>query len=412
MDATKIKTTITTAIDEVINRLKTRFPSRSGKEMARRYITGLMSRAERKNGWQLSEALGQRTPYAIQQFIYRGTWSADEVRDDLREYVKEKLGEESGVLIADETGFIKKGKKSAGVMRQYSGTAGRIENSQIGVFLAYASSKGHTIIDRELYLPKEWTDDRERCKEAKIPEETQFRTKPKMALDMIKSAYDANVAFSWVTADSIYGDCRDIGMWLESVSKGYVMAVSGKAYIWQGFTQQRVSKILEALPTAEAVSPVSPGCIGWERLSAGSGSKGERTYDWLLIPANNPPAKGWKRDLLVRRNISKPDDVRAFICYYPEGITVGELAKIAGTRWKIEQSFEEAKGEVGLDHYEVRSYDGWYKHITLSCCALALLSVLRINTAKPEFQEAVAVDLPGGSNSMEEFKKGRGLAGF
>jgi len=406
MNTSKLKESIINGIDEVMNKLHSRFQSRSGREMARQYITGLMSTAERKNGWQLSEAMGQKTPYAIQQFIYRGNWNADEVRDELREYAKEKLGEESGVLIADETGFIKKGKKSAGVMRQYSGTAGRIENSQIGVFITYASSKGHMIIDRELYLPKEWMDDSERCKEAGIPEETQFKTKPQMALEMLKSAHDASVPFSWVTADSIYGDFRDIGMWLESISKGYVMAVSGKAYIWQGFTQHRVSKILEALPAAEADSPVSPG---WERLSAGSGSKGERMYDWMLIPANDPPAKGWKRDILVRRSISKPDDIRAFICYYPEGMSVMELAAIAGIRWRIEQSFEEAKGEVGLDHYEVRSYGGWYKHITLSCWALALLTALKVDATKPEFQKSIAVD---STKSMDAFKRGRGLSDF
>ena len=403
MEIIKIKETITNGIEEVMKKLNKRFVSRSGRETVQQYITGLMSTAERKNGWQLSEALGKKTPYAIQQFIYRGNWNADEVRDDLREYVKEKLGDESGVLIVDETGFIKKGKKSAGVMRQYSGTAGRIENSQIGVFLTYATPQGHGIRDRELYLPKEWIDDKERCKEAKIPEDTIFKTKPQMALEMIKSANEAAVPFSWVTADSVYGDFRDIGMWLEGISKGYVMAVSGKAYIWQGFTQRRISTILKALPVTEADSPVA---AGWERLSAGSGSKGERMYDWMLIPANDPPTKGWKRDVLIRRSISKPDEVSAFVCYYPESTSIKELAAVAGTRWRIEQSFEEAKGEVGLDHYEVRSYDGWYKHITLSCWALALLTALKIDAASPNFQSSIAVD---SSCSLDSFKKGRGL---
>ena len=395
MEEAKIKEALEIGIDEVVERIRDRFMSRSGYETARRYITGLLSTAERKNGWQLSEVLGQSTPYAIQQFLYRGNFSANDLRDDLRNYVQEKIGDESGVLIVDETGFLKKGKKSAGVARQYSGTAGRIENCQIGVFLTYATPRGYAIIDRELYLPKEWMDDRQRCRDAKVPDEVTFKTKPNMALLMIKAVYEANVKFSWVTADSIYGDFRDIGMWLESISKGYVMAVSGKAYVWRGFAQERVSTILDSLPEE-----------GWRRLSAGTGTKGERFYDWLLIPVNDPPSQGYKRGLLVRRSISKPDDVRAFICFYPESASLNTLASIAGTRWTIEQCFEEAKGEVGLDHYEVRSYNGWYKHITLSCWALALLTVLKINATETNFQEAIAVELPG---SMDAFKKGRGL---
>ena len=395
MDEQKIKETIEEGIKEVTERIKNNFMSRSGREIARQYITGLMSPAERKNGWQISEMIGQSTPYSVQQFLYRGNFSADDLRDDLRDYVQDKLGDESGTLIVDETGFLKKGKKSAGVARQYSGTAGRIENCQIGVFLGYSSPKGYSIIDRELYLPKEWMDDRLRCEEAKIPEKITFKTKPNMALSMIKSAYEANVEFSWVTADSIYGDFRDIGMWLESVSKGYVMAVSGKAYVWWGFTQHRVSTIIEGLPED-----------GWQRLSAGTGTKGERFYDWLLIPTNDPPKQGWKRGLLVRRSITKPDNICAYICFYPESASLSVLVSIAGTRWVIEQCFEEAKGEVGLDHYEVRNYHGWYKHITLSCWALALLTVLKINATEAEFQEAIMVDQAG---SMDGFKKGRGL---
>ena len=279
--------------------------------------------------------------------------------------------------------------------RQYSGTAGRIENCQIGVFLTYSSPKGYSIIDRELYLPKEWMDDRKRCDEAKIPEDTVFKTKPKMALSMIQAAYNSNISFSWVTADSIYGDFTDIGMWLQSVSKGYVMAVSGKSYVWYGLKQHRVSAILESLPED-----------GWQRLSAGNGTKGERLYDWLLLPLNDPSEHGWKKSLLVRRNMSKPDDVCAYVCFYPDTTVLSTLISIAGTRWTIEQCFEEAKGEVGLDHYEVRSYNGWYKHITLSCWALALLTVLKISAMQMEFQEAITVKPFG---SMEGFKKGRGL---
>jgi SRSO17 transposase len=345
--------------------------------------------------------------------------------------VKDKLGDPKGALVVDETGFLKKGEKSAGVMRQYSGTAGRVENCQVGVFLTYSSKKGFAAIDRELYLPKEWMDDKFRSKEAGIPEGTIFKTKPQMALKMMQAAYyDSDVPFSWVTADSVYGDYRDIGMWLESIQKGYVMAVSGKAYVWTGFSQFRISTVLENLPED-----------GWMRLSAGEGSKGERLYDWLLLPLNSPPQEGFKRGLLVRKSIIKPsesspsfredktksENLRAFICFYPESALIEELVNVAGIRWTVEQSFEEAKGEVGLDHYEVRSYSGWYKHITLSSLALALLASLKIRTAESDFQAAVDVDqdvsgMVSGSTvsgstvsgilvsgSLDAFKKGRGL---
>jgi SRSO17 transposase len=396
MDEAKIKEAFETGIKEVSECIGKRFYDRRGREMARQYITGLMSTAERKNGWQLSEALGQNTPYAVQQFLYRGNWNADDLRNDLRDYIQAQLGDESSVLVVDETGFLKKGKKSAGVARQYSGTAGRIENCQVGVFLAYSSPKGHALIDRQLYLPKEWMDDCQRCEDAKIPEETAFATKPNMALSMLKSAYEANVSFSWVTADSIYGDFTDIGMWLESISKGYVMAVSGKAYFWRGFRQHRVSTILKSLP--------EEGHPDWQRLSAGIGTKGERLYDWLLVPVNDPPKKGWKRSLLIRKCISKPDEIRAFACLYPEDASLDTLVSIAGTRWTVEQCFGEAKGEVGLDHYEVRSYAGWYKHITLSCWALALLTVLKMRATGTAFQEAIMVEMPDNADGL---KKGR-----
>ena len=396
MDIERIKETLTAGVSQLTERIKGCFRNRCGQEQAEKYICGLLSPIERKNGWQMAEARGDSTPYAIQQFIYRGNWDADEVMRCQREYVKEEIGTEDGVYVADDTGFLKKGKKSAGVARQYSGTAGRIENCQIGVFLTYATPKGFTIIDRELYLPKEWMDDRERCASAGIPNEVEFKTKPQMALEMMKAANEAGIPFSWATADSAYGDCGDISQWLESIEKGYVLAVSGKAYVWQGFRQFKVGSILESLPKD-----------GWKRISAGTGSKGERHYDWLMIGLNKPPLEGWCRCLLVRRSISDPSELRAFICFYPENTAVEKLAEIAGTRWTIEQSFEEAKGEVGLDHYEVRSYNGWYKHITMACCAHALLTIIKSQVeADHDFQAALEPDDRG---SMAGFKKGRGL---
>ena len=383
-------------LDKLMGYINGCYSDKRGREHALKYITGLLSPIERKNGWQLAEARGDKTPYAIQQFLYRGGWCANELRDCMREYVKDNLGTEEGILIVDETGFLKKGKKSAGVMRQYSGTAGRVENCQVGVFLTYSSSKGFTLIDRELYLPKEWTDEPLRCAAAGIANTVGFRTKPQMALDMLQSANAAGMPFSWVTADSLYGDYRAIGLWLESMGKCYVLALSGKAYVWQGVNHHKVGTILESLPVE-----------GWHRISAGSGSKGERYYDWLLSKLNSSFSNGFGRYLLVRRSISAPNELRAFICFCPDDTPLHKLVEVAGSRWIVEQSFEESKGEVGLDHYEVRSYAGWYKHITLACCAHALLAVMRFEAETDiNFQSAIEPDISG---SLCAFKRGRNL---
>ena len=410
MDTSYIKEILKSETVKMMESIGDCFSDSRSKEQALKYICGLLSEIERKNGWQLAESRGDLTPYAVQQFLYRGRWDANEVRDNARSYVVEHLGNEDASLILDETGFIKKGDKSAGVARQYSGTAGKIENCQIGVFLSYASQNEHTLIDRELYLPKEWTDDRERCRAAGIADEVKFRTKTEMGLAMLKSAYEASVPFSWVTADSIYGDYSDIRMWLESIRKGYALAVSGKAYVWQGLRQHRVSDVLNKLPEE-----------GWQRLSAGAGSKGERLHDWLCIELNEPPFEGWKRYLLVRRNISDPSDLRAFICFCPENTTLQKLVEIAGIRWTIEQSFEESKGEVGLDHYEVRNYQAWYKHITLASCAHILLTIAKFHiqsddifkaAVEPEYQipkndDILLITNGEKSDSLAAFKRGR-----
>ena len=377
-----------------MDKIRRVFATSSGREQAKNYILGLMSPIGRKNGWQMAECLGQKTPYAIQQFLYRGKWSADEMRDCMRRYISEQIGEPDAVMVVDETGFLKQGKKSCGVIRQYSGTAGRVENCQVGVFLTYASSRGYTILDRRLYLPKEWEEDKERRRAVGVPEETQFQTKPQMALEMIQEAVEAGVPFTWVTGDSIYGDFRDIRMWLESQGKRYVLCVSGKEHVWSGLKQHRVSKLLENLPVE-----------GWIRESAGTGSKGERLYDWILLHLNPPPMEGWARYLLVRRSIDKPGVLRAYVCCAPEDIPMQTLIRIAGTRWTVETCFAESKGQVGLDQYEVRSYAGWYKHITLACLTHALLTVLK--TACTVFP-SVPIPKPSDS-SLEAFKKGRGL---
>jgi SRSO17 transposase len=301
------------------------------------------------------------------------------------------------VLVIDETGFLKKGDRSAGVARQYSGTAGRIENCQIGVFLAYASRLGHVLLDRELYLPKEWTDDRARCQQAGVPDARGFATKPQLARQMLARAFTAGVPAKWVTGDSVYGDDRRLRMWLESCPQAYVLAVSGKEYVWLDWQQRQVKRILAALPED-----------GWARLSAGDGAKGPRWYDWRWLPLADPLDPAWRRWLLVRRSVADPTDLTAYVVFAPQEAVLAEVVRVAGTRWTIESGFEAAKGEVGLDHYEVRSWTGWYRHITLAMWALALLAVLRAGTIAVEaFKKSLAAR--GNQRSLVGFKASRGL---
>ena len=257
---------------EIMNRIALIFPSEPSFANAKKYMRGLLSPIERKNGWQIAEAVGETTPYSMQQFLYRGRFSADSLRDELRGYANEKLGDEDGTLVVDETGFLKQGKKSCGVKRQYSGTAGRIANCQVGVFLTYASSKGHTPIDRRLYIPEDWFDDPERCRKAGIPEEVTFQTKPKMALEMIQKATAAGVTYRWVTGDCVYGDSRALRSWLEEQQRCYVLCVSGKEYIQNGQEYASVSSVIKGLDAGD-----------WFEASCGDGSKGARIYDWKTI---------------------------------------------------------------------------------------------------------------------------------
>jgi SRSO17 transposase len=310
---------------EVERRMGSRFPRRDLRRRVRAYLRGLLSPVERKNGWQLAEVNGDGTPYGVQHLLGRARWDADAVRDDLRPYVIEHLGAPQGVWVIDETGFLKKGRASAGVARQYSGTAGRIENCQIGVFLAYASARGQVLLDRELYLPKEWMSDRPRCDRAGVPQTRQFATKPELARQMLERALSAGVPAAWVTGDSVYGADRRLRMWLESQERAYVLAVSGKEYVWLGWQQRQVKTILAALPAA-----------GWTRCSAGDGTKGPRWYDWCWLPLAAPLQPTWRRWLLVRRSVSDPTDLTAYVVFAPSAMTLPEAVQVAGTRWTIE----------------------------------------------------------------------------
>jgi len=386
-------------LDALDARLAPHFARTEVRDRARDYLRGLLSGAERKNGWQLAEEAGNATPYGLQHLLGRARWDANAVQDELRAYVRERLGDQEAVLIIDETGFLKKGTKSVGVKRQYSGTAGRIENCQVGVFVAYATAQGRAFLDRELYLPAEWADDPVRRERAGVPPEVTFQTKPDLAQAMLERALNDGVAAAWVVADAVYGDSRRLGMMLEDRTQPYVLALSGKASVWAGWTQQRVGDVLDALRQDTEAE--------WHRLSAGDGAKGPRRFDWQRLPLNPPLQDGFERWLLVRRSRDEAAALTAYTVFAPTGTPLAALARAAGSRWQVEIGFEEAKGEVGLDEYEVRSWHGWYRHITLALVAHAVLAAMRAAG-----QEIAAVAQKGGApfrpDSLAAFKRGRG----
>ncbi len=361
-----LESTFSTQFSGLMDRLGQRFSRCDLLRQAECYLRGLLSQVDRKNSWQLAEATGADTPHGFQRLLGRARWNADDVRDDLQHYVAAHLGDPQGVLIIDETGFLKKGNKSAGVSRQYSGTAGRIENSQIGVFLAYRSQRGHALVDRELYLPKCWTEDPQRCSEAGIPAEVAFATKPALARRMLRRAFDAGLEASWVTADEIYGRDSQFRRLLEKQGMGYVVAVSCQQRLFLDGSYDRVDQHVQALSERN-----------WKKLSCGAGSKGERFYQWAFVPFGVPTDQGMRKGLLVRRCPKNPEELAYYFTHAPQGTTLAKLVRIAGSRWAIEECFEQAKQETGLDEYEVRSWTGWYRHITLSMFAQALLSVVR-----------------------------------
>jgi SRSO17 transposase len=360
-------------------RIAPHFRRREARERARRYLVGLLGRVERKNGWQLAEALGEGGPQGMQRLLNAADWDAEAVRDDLRTYVLEQLADErSGVLVIDETGFLKKGTKSAGVARQYSGAAGRRENQQIGVFLLYASDRGAAFIDRALYLPDEWMGDAARRQEAHIPAQVGFATKGELARELLARAFAAGVPARWVVGDTIYsGD--ELRRWLEGQGRSYVLAVPSTHGIWTRAHQQTVEQLVEHQVPAGA----------WVRLSAGEGSQGPRWYDWACLALPYATAAGKACWLLARRSVSDPSELAYYRVFGPSDTPVEEMVRVAGRRWTIEEGFEQAKGEVGLDQYEVRRYDAWYRHVTLALLAHAYLEATRLSavSAAPAAQD-------------------------
>jgi SRSO17 transposase len=339
------------------------------------FLDGLLGPERRKTGWMRAEAAGDPGPWRQQAVLGRSRWEADALRDLVRDYALEALAAPDAVLVLDETGFLKQGTSSCGVQRQYTGSAGKITNCQIGVFAAYVSDRGHAFIDRRLYLPKDWTDDPARLAAAHVPAAVRFATKPRLAVGMIERALEAGVPFAWTAADSVYG-VGEVEKLLRRAGKGYVLGVTG-THPFCSWGKAPVAG------TAEEIAQALPASA-WMRLSAGDGTKGPRRYDWAYLELADleaeevgcPEPGTWTRGLLIRRSLSDAS-LAYFTTWCPGGTALAVLVGVEGRRWAIEDAFETAKTELGLDHNETRSWHGWHRHVSLVMLAFALLVVIR-----------------------------------
>lgn len=372
--------------DSFMDIFKPLFPRRESCGQSEKYLRSLLAPVERKNGWQMAEYIGDAIPDSMQRLLFRMKWDEDAVRDVLQSFIVEKFGKKPGIGILDETGFIKKGKESAGVKRQYSGTAGKIENCQIGTFLIYAAQGGHVFLDRRLFLPQDWCEDEVRRKKAKIPKETEFRTKTEQAAEMLAHAWENGVPMEWVTGDSVYGNSPDLRNKIHLAGKRYIMGISSKIPIWRKWPERLPRD--EKARRADAGKPKYPPPSTpkelidslpsgrWRRYSTDHGEKGPVIYDWarvrvVEIEDKLPVREGW---LVARRSVNDPSDISYYLSNAPQETGLIKLAEIAAIRFEIELCFKEAKGQTGLDHYEVRHWRSWYRHITLSMMAHAFLA--------------------------------------
>lgn len=372
------------SLRDVKARMRPLFTQERVAHSAGLFLDGLLGDERRKTGWMRAEAAGDPGPWRQQAILGRGVWDADDLRDVVRDYALETLADNDAVLVIDETGFLKQGKASCGVGRQYTGSAGKITNCQIGVFASYVSRHGHAFIDRALYLPKAWADDRDRMTRAHVPGNIGFATKPALALAMIERAITSEAPFSWVAADSVYG-VGDIEMALKRAAKGYVLSVNANHPF------RSWGKPLAVAGTAKDIAEALPE-NAWRRLSAGDGTKGARLHDWVYLELADLDADVfdaafpgiWTRGLLIRRNIVD-GDLAFFSTWCPVGTSMEKLVAVEGHRWAIEDSFETAKNEFGLDHNETRSWHGWHRHVSLVMLAFAMMATIRhhANAAPP-----------------------------
>ena len=374
------------------------------------YIRALMGPVERRNGWQMAEAMGDATPDATQRLLYHACWSAVGARDLLQDFIVEEFGDPEAVGVLDDTGFIKKGDASVGVARQYTGTVGKVENCQVGVFLGYASTRGHVLLDRALYMPEPWCNDLERRARARVPSGVTFHTKPALGLRMLRRAWNRGVPMAWVAGDEAYGDDGKLRSAIDEVGRKYVLTVSCTTKVWttrpdvappgpaSGKRMGRPRTRLWLAPGAPATRTAkeivaSWPAAQWHRLAIVQGEKGPIAYDWGCLRVferrgGRPAGESW---LLARRSISDPSDVAYYLSNAPADTSLETLVRVASARYTIEQSFEEGKDDVGLDQYEVRTWPSWHRHVTLSMMALAWLGSVRAKLADPSSTLARAV---------------------
>lgn len=346
-----------------MSRIAGRFVRVEPRRRARAFVLGLLSDLPRKNCWTLAEHAGDATPYGLQHLLSRAKWDADAVRDDIRGFVVEHLHHQDAVLVVDETGDLKKGAATVGVQRQYTGTAGRIENSQVAVYLAYSTPLGHAAIDRERYVPRSWSEDTARCRAAGIPDSVGFATKPALAARMIGRALEAGVRASWVAGDEVYGGNPHLRAELEKRQVGYVLAIACDHQVTTRAGKFRADALVKKLPKR-----------AWQKLSAGTGAKGHRFYDWVLADlADDRPGH---HQLLVRRD-RRTGELAFYRCYSPIQVPLATLVRVAGRRWAVEETFQTGKGLAGLDEHQVRRWVSWHRWVTLSMLAHAFLTVVR-----------------------------------
>lgn len=347
--------------EDLMGRIAGRFARVEPRRRTRQLVLGLLADLPRKNCWTIAEHTGDATPDGMQHLLGRAKWDADLVRDDLREFVLEHLADDQAVLVVDETGDLKKGTRTVGVQRQYTGTAGRIENAQVAVYLTYTSRHGHAGIDRALYLPKSWTGDPERCEQAAVPEDVGFATKPQLAWQMIERALDAGARAAWAAGDEVYGDNPKLRTALERCELGYVLAVSRTHHLSTSAGPQRADHLAKRIPRR-----------AWQKLSAGHGAKGHRYYDWALI-AITTDVPGHQH-LMIRRNRTT-GELAYYRCYSPRPVPLSTLVKVAGSRWTVEEMFQSSKTLAGLDEHQVRRWGSWHRWVTLALLAHAFLAV-------------------------------------
>jgi SRSO17 transposase len=385
------------------------FERSESREQAKKYLRGLLAQADRKNSWQVAEAVGDRIPDRMQRLLYRVPWDAEAARDRMQQFVIETFGDTEGIGVVDETSFLKKGTHSVGVARQYLGAAGKLENGQVATVLSYATRRAHVFLDRRLYLPEEWAWNRQRRAEARVPEEVRFETKPEQAIAMLEHAWEQGVTMRWVTGDEVYGDSPRLRETIQAQGHFYVLAVSANTRVWTerpeieepqeqtGGRPRRAPRLARGALKARMVSEVvaSWPSHAWKRFSVVEGEKGSIEYRWARarVVESRDQLPGPDVWLLARRSLSDPKQIAYYLAYAPVKTSLQTLAYVASQRYTVEQCIEEAKGETGLDEYEVRFWHSWYRHITLSMMAHAWLASIRLQEQEKKVQKRMS--LPG-----------------